>query len=105
MLRNDGKFEIYVLEFAPKKSNNKSWHQISFDVVWVPAEKFKGEVWEEFSANGKCWQETGLRGTYDVEIAIKLYVMLTQHGLEKNKYKFRVVKKTICQESEVLWSG
>ena len=112
MLRTDGKFEIYTLEFALKKprpdsSYDNNWHLISFDAAWVPPELYKSkqEVWEEFSASGKCWQETGVHGTYDVETAIKLYCILNQHALEKEKYKFRVVKTTIWQDSEVLWSG
>lgn len=102
MLRTDGKFEIYVLEFRSKKER-EVWHSISFDVAWVPSEFYKKEVWDEFSASGKCWQETGVHGTYDVEVAIKLYVTLIQHSIKD--YIFRVVKKTIRQESEILWCG
>lgn len=110
MLRNDGKFEIYVLEFRAKKpdpdsSYSNEWHRISFDVAWVPNECYKKEVWNEFSASGKCWQETGVHGTFDVETAIKLYVALKQHAFKKDEYIFRVVKKTIWQDSEVLWCG
>jgi hypothetical protein len=105
MLRTDGKYEIYTLEFNVKGEDK--WHTLSFDAAWVTDELYKSKekVWAEFSACGQCWQETGVHGTYDVEIAIKLYVLLKQHSLQKEKYMYRVTKKTIRQESEVLWCG
>ena len=105
MLRTDGKYEIYILEFSVKGENK--WHTLSFDAAWVSPElyKTKKEIWKTFSACGQCWQEIGIHGTYDVEIAIKLYVLLTQYGLQKERYMYRVTKKTILQESEVLWCG
>lgn len=112
MLRNDGKYEIYIIEFRVKKPDSdstysNSWHEINFDSTWVSQELYaaKKEVWHEFSASGKCWQETGVHGTYDVEVAIKLYVLLKQHSIQKDKCLFRVNKKTVWQESEILWCG
>lgn len=106
MLCNDGKYEIYIIEFRVKKpdSDSNSWHEINFDSTWVSQELYaaKKEVWHEFSASGKCWQETGVHGTYDVEVAIKLHALLKQHSIQKDKYLFRVNKKTIWQESKIL---
>jgi len=105
MLRKDGKFEIYIIEF--RNRNSSDWHTLSFDAAWVSAELYKSKeaIWHEFSASGQCWQETGVHGTYDVEMAIKLYVLLKQHSTKKDEYLFRVNKKTIWQESEILWCG
>lgn len=104
MLRNDGKYEIFVIEF--RSTGTCSWHRISFDVAWVPAEQYqvKKDIWHEFSASGKCWQETGVHGTYDAETALVLFNMLKQHSIKKDKYSFRVAKITIQQDSEV-WCG
>lgn len=106
MLRNDGKYEIYILEFS---NDSKDFHQVSFDGGFVYGKRWyadgsgkEHEPHQSFSASGKCWQETGIHGTYDVETAIKLYCILMQNN---PKYMFRVIKKTISQESEILWCG
>lgn len=106
MLRNDGKYEIFILE-AKKDSGEcwfatdgggfkcrKRWHKDGSGKEYEP--------YESFSASGKCWQETGVHATYDVEQAIKLYHIMVEDNPE---YIFRVIKKTICQDSEVLWCG
>jgi hypothetical protein len=105
MLPNDGRFEIFTIEFADKE--RKEWNEINFDSAWVSPEYYvsKKDVWYEFSASGKCWQETGVNGTFNVEIALKLYNLLNKESIKKEKYLFRVVKTTIWQESEVLWSN
>ena len=103
MLRNDGKYEIYIMEFSLK--NKRDWHAISFDVAWVPTDirLKKITAWEAFEASGKCWQETGVHGTYDVEDAMRLLVSLKKDAFKKDEYDFRVVKKTIWQESETVY--
>lgn len=103
MLRNDGKYEIYIIEF---KAMGERWGQLNFDSVWFPPEIYesKRDLINEFSSSGKCWQETGVNGTYDVENAIKMYLLLRQHSV-KQHYTFRVNKKTITQESDILWGG
>lgn len=102
MLRNDGKYEIFIIEF---KGSDDSWRQLNFDARWFPDEIYesKGDLLNDFKASGKCWQETGVNGTYDLENAIKLYCLLRQHSTKK--YSYRVNKKTIWQESDILWSG
>jgi hypothetical protein len=110
MLRNDGKYEICTIEAKPVDDKyNSGWFGISFDGSfkwgkrWYPDYSGKEyEPYESFSASGKCWQETGIHGTYDVEKAIKLYLILIELNPE---YMFRVNKKTILQESEILWCG
>jgi hypothetical protein len=105
MLRNDGKYELFILE--AKKDTD--WFRISFDGGFKFGKRWyedgsgkEFEPYESFSASGKCWQETGEHATYDVEKAIKLYLILMENNPD---YMFRVVKKTIWQDSEVLWCG
>lgn len=101
MIRSDGRFTIFIIEF--EYTNKTQWAQISFDVSWVAPDLYaKHEnIWNDFSSSGDCWQQTGVHGTFDVEKAIKLYLLLKDHSIEK--YKFRVKKVTIWQESEILW--
>lgn len=103
MLFNDGKYEIFIIE--AKKDND--WFQISFDGGFKWGKRWYGhckefEPYESFSASGKCWQETGIHATYDLEKAIKLYLILMENNPD---YMFRVNKKTIWQDSEILWCG
>ena len=108
MLRNDGKYEIFVIEFASKEYHPDKWHPINWDCLWVKAEHMtpaKQKNFEAFSASGQCWQETGVHGTYDIEDALSVYLMLKMHSIKKDEYIFRVMKKSIWQESSVMWCG
>jgi hypothetical protein len=105
MLRNDGRYEIFILE----AKKNEDWFRINFDGSFKFGKRWhedgsgkEYEPYDSFSANGKCWQETGEDATYDVEKAIKLYLILMKNNPE---YMFRVVKKTIWQDSEIMWCG
>jgi len=109
MLRNDGKYEIFIIEHQYEKEGK--WSRTSFDGGFKMPDRhiLKNGVWEgkenepyeSFSASGQCWQETGEHGVFDTEMAIKLYLILKKNNPEHN---FRVVKKTVWQDSEVLWS-
>ncbi len=103
MLSNDGRYEIYVVEFKVKDRND--WRRISYDVAWVPTEIYKknAKAWDAFGASSECWQQTGVHGTYDVEDALKVYINLKQHALPNKNYDYRVMKVVICQESTCLW--
>ena len=103
MLSNDGKYTIYIIEF---KGTGEKWCKLSFDAAWFTPEIYesKRELFNQFSASGKCWQETGVHGTYEVEDAIKLYCLLRQHGI-KQEYACRVNQKIISQDSNILWCG
>jgi hypothetical protein len=109
MFDNDGKHEIYIIQWKLREPGNstyhRKWQEINFDSTWVPKEFYKSEskVWDEFSACGKCWQETSIYGTYDVEIAIKLFLLLKEHSFHKKDYMFRVSKLSISQFTEVVW--
>ena len=93
MLRNDGKYEIFVIE---AKSKEGDWFKYNMDFCAYP----EGQPYNDFSSSGQCWQETGVHGTYDVEIALKMFLLLQKI---KPEYRFRINKYTIQQESEPLW--
>lgn len=61
MLSRDGDFNIFVIEHESSYSDGKRWALSSFDHFGTP----KG-----FSASDKCWQETGVRGTYNRRTAV-----------------------------------
>lgn len=104
MLRNDGRYVFYILEF---KTSDGVWRQLSFDASWfdlsVMRDPKNKAMWDDFSSSGQCWQDTGVHGTYELEFAIKLYCLLREN--KQNYYTFRVNKKTIDQASDILWCG
>lgn len=102
MLRNDGRYEIFVVQFSPDGTN---WAKLSEDddVLWLPTDvrtEINKEWRETVTGFGKCYQDTGICGTYKVEDALRIYCALTKH--DKHNYKYRVMKVAIWQESEWL---
>jgi len=92
MLRTEGKFTIYRIEHLWKDAN-----QFVSPPRWVSS--IENE--EFFPASEKCWQETGVHGTYDLEEAKEVYEKLVA-GQDPNR-KFRLVRVTISQTKEVLF--
>ncbi len=92
MLRNDGKYEVYVIE----AKGEGDWFQYNMDFCALTDD----QPYKDFSASGECWQSTGVHGTFDVRHALKMFNLMTK---AKPEYQFRVTKYTIWQDSEVLW--
>lgn len=103
MLRNDGKYTIYTIQHQDKKGE---WHSSNIDSFepkegrWSSDGSKELPPWRHFGANGECWQQTGVHGTFEVDDARQLLCLLRKHN--KNQ-QFRVVAVDIWQDSRVVW--
>lgn len=114
MIRYDGSYVIYYVEFKPKDNDatiwwdSASWWDISgsgiiskvpSELRWVNPPGWDGKAldpFESFSSNGDCWQQTGIHGSFDKKYAFDLKNILEQHWYDK--YLFRVMQLNITQE-------
>ena len=85
MLRTDGSYCIYKIQHSWKRGEE-----------WV----FSIENEEYFPASNKCWQITGVHGTFSLEEAKTAYGRAVSK-LDKNR-KFRLVCINIDQTTEIL---
>lgn len=88
MLRYDGDYVIYTIQhWVPNGVGRKvaQWDWTSFDHF--------GHV-DGMTANDRCWQETGIDGTYDPDIAD---AGLANISARHPKRKFRIVSVHITQ--------
>ena len=104
MLKQDGKYQIYIIQHQYNKEGN--WCNSDIDTFepnslkrWKDGKEL--EPWCHLSANGTCWQETGIHGTFDIDDARKMILLLKKHNEQHN---FRVVRVDIWQDSFVVWS-
>jgi hypothetical protein len=96
MLRNDGKYKIYMIrhlaEVGAFGRDKSEWHFSNFDHFGTPI---------GFSASGDCWQETGIHGTFDLETGLEgLRWIADKH----RGTKFRLVKLTLTRQTETISS-
>ncbi|NLT15395.1 MAG: hypothetical protein GXY05_13760 [Clostridiales bacterium] len=100
LMRNDGSYTIYQIEFQPKDS--EKWYTIE-DKSFL-AEYRSGQN----SANGDYWQKTGIHGMFDLSYAATYCNKLNQASRigtlsdEYNGANFRLIKVTVSQIKEVL---
>jgi hypothetical protein len=98
MLRQDGSFEIYILEHQTK--DGKEWHG-SGDGEHFCNNKgtFRDEPRRSFNALGRCWQVTGVHGCFEKKMAMKMVMLV---ACENPDRKFRIKRVTIHQESDIV---
>lgn len=105
MLRKDGKYVIYMVQ-CRSISIGAKWHFLNFDSIekGLSQETIFSEPWRSFTACGECWQRTGEFGCFDIKVA-KLF--LKQLEKLSYDYKFRLVRITINQHTDILqkWRG
>jgi hypothetical protein len=98
MLRNDGSFEIYILEHKTK--DGKEWHGSGDGAYFCKGKcTFTDEPCRSFTAGGRCWQVTGVHGTFEKKIALKMLMLV---ACESPKRKFRIKRVTIHQKSDIV---
>jgi len=53
MLRYDGKYEIYVVEFSEK--HTREWHGLNLDYTWLSESLYqaKKSLWNEFDYSAR----------------------------------------------------
>lgn len=91
MVRNDGKYTIYILQHLTR--DGKEWNNSGDGSQFVKG-NFRKQPLYDFCACGECWQQTGVHGTYDLEIAHRLLLLAgTQHPTRS----FRICEVQICQ--------
>jgi hypothetical protein len=97
MIRNDGKYVIYILQFWAKLNAKKyEWHYAGDGAQFCGPGDFRDEPRVQFTACGDCWQETGVRGTYDYETAVKYLLQCVKHSNDK---KLRIARLEIFQRT------
>lgn len=109
MLRNDGFYTIYILQHRYNQLGKWTQSGSGFNMN-VPTElRFSKkastgwggsrEPFASFTACGKCWQETGVQGTYDVDIAQKLLSIVAEYN---PGHAFRIAQVTISQQTNTI---
>ena len=107
--RKSGSYTFYRIEMEGE--NDYGWFDVSNSgaiISKVPVEErfFEPacsgkhrEPFYSFSACGECWQQTGIFGTFDAEIAHSMIFLLSRYNPGRF---FRVVKHTIVDERTVV---
>lgn len=86
MLRNDGKYTIFVIQHEqPEKGKESTWVYSNLDVFGYP---------EGFSASDDCWQKTGIHGTFDAEQAMEGLSELRKKNKDKHRFRLALVRIT-----------
>ncbi len=105
MIRNDGKYKIYIIkhlykdkpgewggsgdcqQFIPKEIGTVKWDKLTYnDGIFSP-----------FTASGKCWQQTGTHGSFVKRDAIKILDKISEW---KPEHRFKVCRVSINQVTE-----
>lgn len=96
MLRDDGTYTIYKIQH---QQSDEKWVFTNLDTIGgSPShEETFSEPWLSFTACGKCWQETGEYGCYDLKTAILVLLKVLECSPKK---KFRLAKVYITQKTE-----
>ena len=104
MLFTDGDYIIYVIQHVYKDKPNGPWDN-SGDCAQFMPKGFTREQWEDITykepfrsltACGKCWQETGIKGTYDLKKASIILAKVSEWAPE---HKFRIAELKISQRT------
>ncbi len=103
MIRNDGNYIIYIIQFKYSKDDtDKSWHNAGDCGRWIKKCKTRKQ-WENitfknpfrsFSASGKCWQLTSIHGTFKLDHASNILMKIAKWNPGR---EFRVAKIDISQ--------
>lgn len=98
MVRNDGFYTIYILQH--ETVDGKEWNNSGDGEQWCRGRgDFREEPRRSFNALGECWQQTGVHGTYDRKIALRMMILA---ACEHPKRKFRITRVSISQKSDVI---
>jgi len=114
-LHNDGDFVIYKVEALRHYSSGPAWqswevmyHDETPPVPTIPVRYAnkedrvrhrEKEPFRSWSANGECWQATGIDGFFDRAKADLLVELLLKHNPED---QFRIIEQTISQHTRIV---
>ena len=104
MLRTDGKYNIYIIKHLYKDDPKNGWSYSGDCYQWTPKKitfsvkyaEFQ-DMFRPFSASGKCWQKTGIHGSYNKKDAIKILNVITKW---QPNHRFKVCRLVIEQFTE-----
>lgn len=100
MLRRDGTYKIYIIQGYFK---NNGWLYCGIpnlfympkEIRWVSIrEGIEAEPFQSFTASGKCWQKTGIHGTFSKRKGKKLLSLLHKYIPDA---KYRLARLNIKQ--------
>lgn len=112
MLSNDGKYEIYIIQHRKITKEQREWDNSGGCEQLIPKEIIKEQYdelfysdnapFKPFSANGSCWQKTGVHGSFKERNA----EIIMNHLISWNpNHEFRICKVTIEQKTEEVGRG
>lgn len=100
MIRNDGKYTIFILQFKHLRKPTEDEGEWNYAGDGEQFCKGDGDFREEprcsFNALGDCWQQTGVNGTYDYDIAHQMLLMASKNSPGR---KFRIARMEISQQT------
>ena len=104
-LRKDGKYKIYIIKHLWKDDPTKDWSNSGSCTQWIPKEivrthhdelVYRG-IFRSFTANGRCWQITGVHGSFIEEDAINILNVISKWNSD---HRFKVCRLLIDQVTE-----
>lgn len=104
MIRNDGDYIIYVIQFKYVRDKDKGWHNAGACDHFMKKAIDRKE-WEKIrfktpfrnlGANGECWQKTGIEGTFELDDATYALMKIAKWNPGRH---FRVAKIEISQKT------
>ena len=104
-LRTDGKYKIYIIKHLYNSKSNFEWdnsgdcrHFIPRTILWdYNKQQLENKIFDKFTACGKCWQKTGVCGSFAKRDAIKI---LNKIAKWNPQHRFKVCVLYIDQTTE-----
>lgn len=106
MLRNDGKYNIYIIKHLYNDDPKNEWAGSGDCCHWIPREVinkshdkliYGNGIFTPFTANGKCWQQTGIHGSYVKRDAVKI---LDKISCWNPAHRYKICRLVIDQSTE-----
>lgn len=102
MLRNDGKYIIYIIKHLWKDDSTNEWARSGECTNWIPhgkQHKHIKDIFKPFSASGVCWQMTGVHGSFHKNDAIKILDHISKWN---PGHRYKICKVTINQVTKTI---
>lgn len=100
---NDGKYKIYIIKHLYKDKAERGWDDSGSCLQFLPKgcsltnfKKYKMAL-VPFSASGRCWQKTGIHGSFVKRDAIKIIDKISEW---RPGHRFKVCRLLLNQVTE-----
>jgi len=102
--RNDGNYKIYIIKHLYKDEPGE-WGSSGECCQWIPNEIIRKShdkliyngIFKPFTANGVCWQKTGIHGSYVKRDAIRILDKISEWNPQ---HRFKVCRLLLNQVTE-----